>query len=119
MKYLLLLNRIDDALPDPGSPAADELSAEYARAVQAMAEAGVLIDCAPLTATSSATTIRIRNGETMVTDGPAAELREQVGGYTLLECSDLDEAMRWAAMIPAAHEASIEIRAVVDTGRPR
>jgi hypothetical protein len=117
MKYLLLLNRADDALPEPGSPASDLLFAEYGKAVQAMADAGVLIDCAPLTATSSATTIRVRNGETLITDGPAAELREQVGGYTLVECADLDEAMKWAALIPAARDASVEIRAVVDVGR--
>jgi hypothetical protein len=117
MKYLFLLNRVDDALPQPGSPASDQLFVEYGKAVLAMAEAGVLIDCAPLTATSSATTIRVRNGETMITDGPAAELREQVGGYTLIECADLDEAMKWAALIPAARDASVEIRAVVDTGR--
>jgi hypothetical protein len=117
MKYLFLLNRVDDALPEPGSPASDQLFVDYGKAVQAMAEAGVLIDCAPLTATSSATTIRVRNGETLITDGPAAELREQVGGYTLIECADLDEAMKWAALIPAARDASVEIRAVVDTGR--
>lgn len=117
MKYLLLLNRVDDALPEPGSAASDVLFTEYGKAVQAMADARVLIDCAPLTATSSATTIRVRNGETLITDGPAAELREQVGGYTLIECADLDDAMKWAALLPAASDASVEIRAVVDTGR--
>ena len=117
MKYLLLLNRVDNELPEPGTPASDLLFVEYGKAVQAMAQAGVLIDCAPLTATSSATTIRVRDGETLITDGPAAELREQVGGYTLINCTDLDEAIKWAALIPAARDASVEIRAVVDTGR--
>jgi len=117
MKYLLLLNRSDDALPDPGSAESDELLRAYGVAVEAMAAAGVLIDCAPLTPTSSATTVRVRNGETLLTDGPAAELKEQVGGYTLIECADLDDALKWAAMIPAAEQASVEVRAVIDTGR--
>jgi hypothetical protein len=55
MKYLLLLNRTEDALPEPGTPAAQAMLREYTAAVQAMAEAGVLVDCAPLTATSAAT----------------------------------------------------------------
>jgi len=59
--------------------------------------------------------VRVRDGETVLTDGPAAELREQVGGYTIVECRDLDEALKWAATIPAAWDASIEVRAIVDT----
>jgi hypothetical protein len=117
MKYLLLLNRVDDAVPEPGSPESDRMFAEYGEAIRAMAEAGALIECAPLTATSSATTVRVRDGRTLLTDGPAAELREQVGGYALVECADLDEALRWAALIPAAKDASVEVRAVIDTGR--
>jgi hypothetical protein len=117
MKYLFLLQRVDDELPAPGSPESDRLMAEYGAAVGAMAAAGVLIDCAPLTAASVATTLRVRDGKVLLTDGPAAELREQVGGYTLVECADLDEAVKWAATIPAAKHASVEIRAVIDTGR--
>lgn len=117
MKYLFLLNRVDDELPAPGTPESDRLFEEYGLAVAAMAQAGVLIDCAPLTATSSATTLRVRDDQVVLSDGPAAELHEQVGGYTLVECADLDEALRWAATLPAAREASIEIRAVIDMGR--
>ncbi len=117
MKYLLLLNRVEDALPEEGTAAAEELVRAYGAAVAAMAEAGVLVDCAPLTATSAATTVRVRGGETILTDGPAAELREQVGGYTILDCAGLDDALKWAAMIPAASDASVEVRAIVNTGR--
>lgn len=117
MKYLLLLHRADDALPDPGTAEAAKMFQEYSESVQMMAAAGVLIDCAPLTATSSATTVRVRGGETILTDGPAAELREQVGGYTIIECPGLDDALRWAAALPAARESSVEVRAIVDTGR--
>jgi hypothetical protein len=116
---LFLLNRVDDDLPEQGTVESDRLFAEYGAAIAAMAQAGVLIECAPLTAASSATTMRIRDGQIVLSDGPAAELHEQVGGYTLVECSDLDEALRWAATLPAAREASVEIRAVIDTGRAR
>lgn len=119
MKYLLLLHRgADEDLPDPASPEAAALFDAYLAANEAMASAGVLIDCAPLESVSAATTVRVRNGETLLTDGPAAELKEQVGGYTLIECDDLDEAIKWAASIPAARDASVEIRPVVNARVP-
>jgi hypothetical protein len=83
-----------------------------------MAEAGVLIDCAPLKPPATATTLRIRDGETLLTDGPAAEIKEQFGGFTLVECADLDEALKWAATLPTAFDGSIEIRPVVQVRAP-
>src|ERR1700730_17938800 len=65
---------------------------------------------APLHPARSATTLRIRDEETLLTDGPYAELKEQLGGYYLLECADLDEAVRWAATIPAAPSGAVEVR---------
>lgn len=119
MKYLFLLNRAaGEDLPEPGTPEAAAMMGAWRTAVDAMAAAGVLIDCAPLESVTTATTVRVRDGETLLTDGPAAELKEQVGGYTLAECADLDEAVKWAATLPAARTASIEIRPVVDTGWP-
>ncbi len=61
---------------------------DYQVALGEMARAGVLLDCAPLQGASLATTVRVRDGQTMLTDGPAAELKEQVGGYTLVDCAD-------------------------------
>jgi hypothetical protein len=119
MKYLFLLHRPDDDLPEPGSAESNRLYAEYGSAMDAMAAAGVLIDSAPLTASSSATTLRIRDDKIVLTDGPAAELREQIGGFTLVECADLDEALKWAATLPAARDGSVEVRSVLDTGRTR
>jgi hypothetical protein len=119
MKYLFLLNRAaGQDLPGFGTPQAAAMFEEWAKATDAMAAAGVLIDCAPLESATTATTVRVRGGETLLTDGPAAELREQVGGYTLIECADLDEAIGWAATLPPARDASIEIRPVVNTGVP-
>ena len=116
MKYMLLLNRTADALPAPGSPELDRIIREYGVAVEAMSQAGVLVDCAPLAARSSTTTVRVRDGETIITDGPSAEIKEQLGGYSIIECADLDEALKWAASIPAARDASVEVRPVVAAG---
>jgi len=64
--------------------------------------------------TNTATTVRVRNSKTLTTDGPFAETKEQLGGYYLVNCKDLDEAIAWAARIPAATDGSIEIRPVME-----
>jgi len=116
MKYLFLLQTADDGPPAPGSPEAAQMFTDYQVALGEMARAGVLLDCAPLQGASLATTVRVRDGQTILTDGPAAELKEQVGGYTLVDCADLDQALHFAAMLPAATAGSVEVRAVIDTG---
>ena len=116
MKYLFLLQTADDGPPAPGTEEAAEMYADYQVALTAMAQAGVLLECAPLQGASVATTVRVRDGQPMLTDGPAAELKEQVGGFTLVDCADLDQALHFAAMLPAAKAGSVEVRAVVDTG---
>jgi len=118
MKYMFLLQTADGGPPEDGTLEAAQMYADYQVALQAMAQAGVLIDCAPLQGASRATTVRVRDGQTMLTDGPAAELKEQVGGYTLVECADLDEALKYAAMIPAARAGSVEVRPVSTTQAP-
>ena len=67
-----------------------------------------------LAPTRAATTVRVRNGETVVTDGPFAETREQLGGFYILECASLDEALGWAAKVPDAGTGSVEVRPVLD-----
>jgi hypothetical protein len=115
MKYLFLFNsRVEGQTPEPGSDAWMETLHAYQAADAAMAEAGVMIDCAPLQPPEAATTVRIRNGETLLTDGPAAEIKEQLGGYALVDCADLDEALKWAATIPAARDGSVEVRPVLE-----
>jgi hypothetical protein len=111
MRYLCLLvcqPDMDD--PVPGTPEFTQMLSGYQSATQAMAAAGVLVDSGPLQPASAATTIRVRDGEPLVTDGPFAELKEQIGGYYVLDCADLDEALRWAATIPAARFGCIEVR---------
>ena len=111
MRYLCLLvgepGRDD---PVPGSPEFMQMLSDYQSATQAMATAGVLVDSGPLQPPSAATTLRVRDGEALLTDGPFAELKEQIGGYYVLDCADLDEALRWAATIPAASFGCIEVR---------
>ena len=119
VKYLFLLyGRPDEQLPEPGTEAYDRMRAEWGAATGAMAQAGVLIDCAPLQPPAAATTLSVRNGETLLTDGPAAEIKEHFGGYTLVECADLDEALRWAATLPAAEVGKVEVRPVVQVVAP-
>jgi hypothetical protein len=77
------------------------------------AAAGVLVDASELESTSTATSVRVRNGEALVTDGPYAEVKESLGGYYLFSCDSLEDAIGWAAKIPAAlHGGAIEVRPV-------
>ena len=91
----------------------DERSAVYARYTafsEDAREAGVIADGAELAATATATTVRIRDGETLVTDGPFVESKEALGGYFLLECDSIEDAVDWAARIPGAENGAIEVR---------
>ena len=72
--------------------------------------AGVLVSNDGLSPVTDATTVRVRNGKRLIVDGPFAETHEQLGGYYMLDCKDLDEAIRWAAKIPIAKYGSIEVR---------
>ena len=73
---------------------------ELESATAAMADAGILVDSSPLQPPQTATTVRVRDGEMQLSDGPFAEIKEQLGGYFILDCEDLDTALRYAAMIP-------------------
>jgi hypothetical protein len=77
-------------------------------------EAGVFAGGDGLQPAATATTVRVRDGERMLTDGPFAETKEQLGGFYALECKDLDEALAWAAKIPEAKFGAIEVRPVID-----
>src|SRR3954463_3756173 len=81
---------------------------------EAAGAAGVFAGGDGLQAPATATTVRVRDGERLLTDGPFAETKEQLGGFYALECKDLDEALAWAARIPEAKIGSIEVRPVID-----
>lgn len=109
MKYMLLMyaNEADA----PKSPEEYQAAAQawYAFGQEAQA-AGVVLSNNGLSSVTDATSVRVRDGKTLTADGPFAETHEQLGGYYLLECKDLDEAVSWAAKIPTAKYGTIEVR---------
>ena len=110
---LLLYNPVDD----PRSP--EEMGAEmpkWGAYTQGLHDAGLFVAGEPLQGIDSATTVRVRNGKVQTTDGPFAETREQLGGYYLVEASDLDDAVAVAAKVPSAKSGSIEVRPIWPMG---
>jgi hypothetical protein len=113
MKYLLTFV-VDERTMGSASPEEMQADLERWKAFDDEASAkGVLIACEPLEGSSSATTIHVRDGERIVSDGPFAETKEQLGGFCLLECEDRDEAMEWAGKVPLS-SGSIEVRPIMD-----
>jgi hypothetical protein len=86
--------------------------ARYGAFADAAREAGVLVGGDELGPPDDATTVRVRDSQTLVTDGPYAEAKEALGGYFVLDCPSLDEAVEWAARIPGAEHGAVEVRAV-------
>ncbi len=109
MKYMLLMYANESDAPKTPEAYQAAGKAWYAFG-QELEAAGVLLSNSGLASVSNATTVRVREGKTLLADGPFAETHEQLGGYYLLECQDLDEAVRWAAKIPMAQYGSIEVR---------
>jgi hypothetical protein len=97
---------------NPGGDVEQDVLRRYGAFTQEVREGGKLVSADRLQPTSSATTVRIRSGEALVTDGPFAETKEQLGGFYVLECENLDEAIAYAQKIPAAEHGSIEVRPV-------
>lgn len=117
MKYLCLI--YSDPATGPQSEA--EMAAEMPRWFEftaAVQDAGVFLGGEALLPASSATTVRTRDGATGHTDGPFAETKEHLGGYYLLDCDDLDEALKWAAQIPTAAYGSVEVRPIMELPDP-
>jgi hypothetical protein len=111
-QYMLLIYGPSDRTPTP-----EEMAAEMPRwneYTQGLQDAGVLRSGDALHGADSATTVRVRDGETNVTDGPFAETKETLGGYYLIECPDLDTALKHAARMPNITYGSVEVRPVVD-----
>ena len=112
MKYMLLMYANEANVPQ--TPEEQQTTAPVWQVWQAVAQemeaAGVLVSNSGLSSIANATTVRVRDHKTLITDGPFAETHEQLGGYFLVECKDLDEAIRWAEEIPAAKYGSVEVR---------
>lgn len=112
MQYLLMIYSNEAEMAALGDATLKALSAEFGTYTQAIVKSGNFKAGDRLRPVSTATTVRVRNGKTLTTDGPFAETREQLGGYYLVEAKDLDEAIDLAARIPGARHGSIEVRPI-------
>lgn len=118
MKYMLLIHDDEQAFQNLTESERQAIYADYRKFSEDITAAGNYIGGAELQPTSSATTVRVRNGKRLVTDGPFAEAREQLGGYYLVEAKDLDEAIALASRIPSARTGTIEVRPLVPSMTP-
>ena len=115
MKYLLLIYESEQAFAGLSEAEQGKIFEEYMTYTRGIKKSGNYIGGEALQPISDATTVRVKNGKTITTDGPFAETREQLGGYYLVEAKDLDEAIKLAAGIPASRTGSIEVRPIMPT----
>lgn len=113
MQYMLLIYDNEKLWPAMAEKERNALMGEYFAFTQEMQSSGKLVAGDALQPTAAATTVRVRDGKRLTTDGPFAETKEQLGGYYLVEAKDLDEAMALAAKIPSSRFGSIEVRPIM------
>jgi hypothetical protein len=111
MKYMLLIYADEKVWTDDEREQCYKDSTEFTHELKA---AGQYLGANPLQSVSTATSVQVRNGKRLITDGPFAETREQLGGYFLVEARNLDEAISIAAKIPSAKKGTVEIRPIVE-----
>jgi hypothetical protein len=116
MKYLLSIYTDEVAEAKASPEQMQAVMGAYYAFTNEVKEKGVYAGGEALHPTTSATTVRVRGGKTTTTDGPFAETKEQLGGYYLLDCKDLDEAIEFAAKIPGAAHGSVEVRPIMVFG---
>ena len=112
MTYMLLIYQPTDY--QPSESAGNEMYQAYLAYSEQLRKAGAFVDGAALVQPTSATTVRIRDGKKLITDGPFAETKEWLGGFYVLECDTLDRALELAADCPGAKNGSVEIRPFMD-----
>ena len=113
-RYIALIYT-DETADQAASPQdLPETMAAYNAVTEAVNKAGVMDSGDALQGTNTATTVRVRDGKRQTTDGPYAETKEQLGGFYILKCKDLDEALHWAAQIPGAKHGAIEVRPIME-----
>ena len=118
MKYLALIYNAPEAMPAAGSAAFGTMITDYRTVTDVFVRDGIMRGGDALHPASTATTVRVRGGKTATMDGPFAETKEQLGGYYIFECANLDAAIKYAAMIPGAAMGSVEVRPIVDYSQP-
>jgi len=114
MKYILLVHHNEEVLARLAGNELQKLREESVQLAHQINSRGQYLDAAPLQPPSTATCVRVREGKRIVTDGPFAETREQLGGYFLITAGNLDEAIGIAGQIPGARIGTVEIRPVVE-----
>ena len=112
VKYVLLICRDEPAWDELGAAERGRIYAETSELSEELAARGQYLGGFPLHPSSSATSVRVREGKRLVTDGPFAETREQLGGYVIIDVRDLDEALAIAARVPLARTGTVEVRPV-------
>lgn len=113
MQYLLMIYADESRMKDVTPADREAMYVEYRALTDSLIKSGHMRAGDALQPTSTATTVRVRDGKTLTTDGPFAETKEQLGGYYLVEAKDLDEATKLAARIPGARQGSIEVRPIM------
>jgi hypothetical protein len=114
MRYLALIYTNEAEAAKASQAENEAMMAEYNAFTEDVMKAGVRLSGYALHPTGTATTVRVRSGKTVTTDGPFAETKEQLGGYYLIDCKDLDEAIKTAAKIPSARFGSVEVRPIME-----
>lgn len=114
MKYILLVHHSEQVLGNLSETELQQMRAESVQLANQINSDGQYLDAAPLQPISTATCVRVRDGKRIVTDGPFAETREQLGGYFFIDATDLDQALDIAARIPGARIGTVEIRPVME-----
>lgn len=112
MQYILLIAGDEAAEANIGEAEMEQMIAAYTAYSGAMAQAGVLVSGERLQPSGSATTVRIQDGKTSVLDGPYADIKEQLGGFFIINVPDLDAALSWAARCPGASYGAVEVRPI-------
>jgi hypothetical protein len=113
MRYLILIYENEATTPQ------DEAEfGKWMTYTEDLKGSGCYVAGEALQPTATATTVRLKNGKVMTTDGPFAETKEQLGGYYLVNCKDLDEAIKWAGKIPSASRGPVEVRPIMEFGAP-
>ena len=115
MKYMLLICDEEKSFERMSTSDYGQLIGEYRAFTEEIRRSGHYVAGSQLQPTSTATTVRVRDGKRLVTDGPFAETREQLGGYYLVEAKDLDEAIALAARVPSARNGTIEVRPLAES----
>ena len=115
MKYMLLICDDEKAWAKLSDAERQQIYAEYGKFGESIKTGGQYISGSQLQPSTAATSVRVRNGKRLLTDGPFAETREQLGGYYLIQANNLDEAIDIAAKIPSAKMGTIEVRPLVES----